>query len=397
MHSKRKVLDGTLKGMTIGAALTTASALFIVFYFVFTTGFSLLSFDLLVTDYNSVQYNAVLETPNQTMEFEKPEAIDSPFSYKYGIALEDTRNKDGESIISIAYVDDNSPLKTLLDKESGEPIEATKNNVITRISYEASPTSLTREGAASMAERLDSDTTIREIIFIEPGGGIRGSIIATLYLIGLTLVMALPLGIFSAIYLNEFAKDTRLTRTIRSFIDTLTGIPSIVYGLMAVSVFIPITARMNVADGLSIYAGAMTMAVILLPILIRTTEESLAAVPNEYREASLALGANDVQTTFKVVLPNALAGLLTATFLSIGRIIGESAALIFVMGTAVKDSVDPANGATTLAVHIWTLMSTEPANVELASTIAVIILTIVLILNTTVKLLAKKFDKIGNR
>ena len=397
MHSKRKVIDGTLKGMTIGAALTTASALFIVFYFVFTTGFSLLSFDLLVTDYNSVQYNAVLETPNQTMEFEKPEVIDSPFSYKYGIALEDSRNKDGESIISIAYVDDNSPLKTLLDKESGEPIEATKNNVITRISYEASPTSLTREGAASMAERLDSDTTIREIIFIEPGGGIRGSIIATLYLIGLTLVMALPLGIFSAIYLNEFAKDTRLTRTIRSFIDTLTGIPSIVYGLMAVSVFIPITARMNVADGLSIYAGAMTMAVILLPILIRTTEESLAAVPNEYREASLALGANDVQTTFKVVLPNALAGLLTATFLSIGRIIGESAALIFVMGTAVKDSIDPANGATTLAVHIWTLMSTEPANVELASTIAVIILTIVLILNTTVKLLAKKFDKIGNR
>jgi phosphate transport system permease protein len=209
--------------------------------------------------------------------------------------------------------------------------------------------------------------------------------------------MALPLGIFSAIYLNEFAKDTRLTRTIRSFIDTLTGIPSIVYGLMAVSVFIPLTARFNMASGLSIYAGAMTMTVILLPVLIRTTEESLASVPNDYREASLALGANDVQTTFKVVLPNAIAGLLTATFLSIGRIIGESAALIFVMGTAVRDSVYPSQGATTLAVHIWTLMSTEPANVELASTIALIILTIVLILNTTVKLLAKKFDKLGNR
>ena len=285
MHSKRKVIDNTLKGMTIGAALTTASALFIVFYFVFTSGFSLLSFDLLVTDYNAVQYNASIDA-SISEPFEKPEGIDSPFSSKYAIALEDGINKDGDKIISIAYIDDNSPFKTLEDRESGEPIEAVKNNVITRISYETSPTSLTREGAASMAERLDSDTTIREIIFLEPGGGIRGSIIATLYLIGLTLVMALPLGIFSAIYLNEFAKDTRLTRTIRSFIDTLTGIPSIVYGLMAVSVFIPIMARLNVASGLSIYAGAMTMAVILLPILIRTTEESLAAVPNEYREAS---------------------------------------------------------------------------------------------------------------
>ncbi len=397
MQNKRKIIDNTLKSMTVGAALTTASALFIVFYFVFTTGFSLLSFDLLVTDYNTEQYNATLEETTSTETFEKPASIDAPFSSKYGIAFEDGINKDGQDIISIAYIDDASPFKTLLDKNSETPIEASTGNVISRISYEDSPTSLTREGAESMATRLDSGVDIREVIFIDPGGGIRGSIIATLYLIGLTLIMALPLGIFSAIYLNEFAKDTKMTRTIRSFIDTLTGIPSIVYGLMAVSVFIPITANLNVASGLSIYAGAMTMAVILLPILIRTTEESLAAVPDEYREASLALGANDVQTTFKVVLPNAIAGLLTATFLSIGRIIGESAALIFVMGTAVKDSVDPADGATTLAVHIWTLMSTEPANVELASTIAVIILTIVLILNTSVKLLAKKFDKIGNR
>ena len=397
MHNKRKIQDNLLKSLTIGAALMTASALFIVFYFVFTSGFSLLSFDLLVSDYKTEQYNTTLDDTIETTMFEEPEGNEAFFSQIYGISLKDAENKDAEAIIVIDYIAPESPFNTLKSINENETVNASEGGVITRISFENTSTALTREGAESMINKLDGGHTIREIIFVEPGGGIRGSIIATLYLIGLTLVMALPLGIFSAIYLNEFAKDTRLTRTIRSFIDTLTGIPSIVYGLMAVSVFIPLTARFNMASGLSIYAGAMTMTVILLPVLIRTTEESLASVPNDYREASLALGANDVQTTFKVVLPNAIAGLLTATLLSIGRIIGESAALIFVMGTAVRDSVYPSQGATTLAVHIWTLMSTEPANVELASTIALIILTIVLILNTTVKLLAKKFDKLGNR
>jgi phosphate transport system permease protein len=140
-------------------------------------------------------------------------------------------------------------------------------------------------------------------------------------------------------------------------------------------------------------SGSLTLAVILLPVIIRSTEESLKVVPNDFRYASLALGANRTQTTFKVVLKNALPGMLTATLLAIGRIIGESAALIFAIGTAVKDDITIFGRSTTLAVHIWSLMTDEPANIELASTIALIILMIVLVLNLTVKLVSRRFLK----
>jgi phosphate transport system permease protein len=206
-------------------------------------------------------------------------------------------------------------------------------------------------------------------------------------------VFALPVGIATAVYLNEIAKRNKFTNLIRSMIEMLTGVPSIIFGLMGLAVFVPLTVRYTPADSASILSGSLTLAVILLPIIIRSTEESLKVVPNDLRSASLALGANKTQTTFKVVLPSAFPGIMTAVILAIGRIIGESAALIFAMGTAIKDDISIFGKSTTLSVHIWSLMTDEPANIELASTISIIILFIVLILNIIVKLLSRRYLK----
>ena len=272
-------------------------------------------------------------------------------------------------------------------------LELDINYAIIRIAYQDRQSSLSRYGAKQMIDDLNTVTEIRELEFTTSGGGIRGSIITTFYLIGLTLLFALPMGVGAAIYINEYAKNNRLTRLVRSFIETLTGVPSIIYGLMGLAVFVPIVIRLTDATGGSIISGAMTMTVILLPVVIRTTEESLKVVPDDYRLASLALGASQTQTTFKVVLPSAFPGILTATLLAIGRIIGESAALVFAIGATIKDNITLTGQSTSLAVHIWAMMSDEPANIELSTTIALIILIIVLILNISIKFISSKFMK----
>jgi phosphate transport system permease protein len=214
-----------------------------------------------------------------------------------------------------------------------------------------------------------------------------------LWLIGLTLFIAIPVGVGAALYLNEYARKSQFTMAMRSFIETLTGVPSIIFGLLGVAIFIPLTVTLTDATGGNLISGALTLSVILLPIIIRTTEESLKVVPMDYRNASLALGASRTQTTFKVVVPNALPGILAAVLLGIGRIVGESAALIFAVGSIVRDEITLTDKSTSLAVHIYSMMTDEPANIELSSTIAIIILAIVLILNLLIKFISTKILK----
>ena len=161
---------------------------------------------------------------------------------------------------------------------------------------------------------------------------------------------------------------------------------------MGVLVLFPITSAFG-ATGTSILLGGLTMSVVLMPIIIRTTEESLKVVPQSFRDASLSLGANTSQTILKIVLPSAMPGILTATLLGIGRIIGESAALIYTMGTFTSDNPSLLSGGTSLAVQIWSIMSGEQPNFQLASAISLIILLIVLIMNFSVKLIAKRLQK----
>jgi phosphate ABC transporter permease subunit PstA len=238
---------------------------------------------------------------------------------------------------------------------------------------------------------FDQAEQIKDMITSTAGGGIRGSIWTTLLLIVLTLAIALPFGIFSAVFLHEFASRTHpVVRILRRLIDMLAGMPSIVFGLLGAAVFIPFVSTFTAAKGGNLISGALTLSVIVLPLIISSTEEALSAVPDDFRLSSLALGANKTQTTFKVVLKSAVPGVLAGTLLAIGRIIGESAALIYAIGTAIKDEIFLTERSTSLAVHIWSVMSGEVPDFETASAISLMILFVVLVLSLGVKMIAKK-------
>ncbi len=397
MSNKRKRVDFIYQAITYIASSISVIVLSMIFIYVFSNGSGLLNWGLVVNDYHAQFYNGGIDPVTEFSTTDRPASLgdESYYSERWGVAFSEDIDREGKTIIVVDYVAPDSPLHDMFDKNNdvNEDFAIIRGNVVESIKFYDKNSALAVQGAEHMINELDTENEFREIVFSSLGGGIRGSIVTTLYVIGMTLVFALPIGIFTAIYLNEFAKVNRVTNTLRSMIEVLTGVPSIIFGLMGLAVFVPLTVRYTSADSANLVSGSLTLAVILLPVVIRATEESLKVVPDDFRFASLALGANKTQTTFKVVLPSALPGILTATLLAIGRIIGESAALIFAIGTAVKDDISIFGKSTTLAVHIWSLMTDEPANIELASTIAIIILIIVLILNITVKLISRRFTK----
>ncbi len=399
MSNKRKMIDKTYQTITYLAAAFSIFALGLIFFFVLSNGLGLLNFDLITGDYHPQGFNGEMNLDNELVfsQTDKPADLgdDVFYSVKWGIGLTDSKSLDNEDVVLVSYIAPDSPLHDMIDMNDNnyDSFGLIEGATVVMIKFNDKGSAISTMGAEYMIYQFDLSDHYREITFQTAGGGIRGSIITTLYLIGLTLLFALPIGIFTAIYLNEFAKKNRITNTLRSMIELLTGVPSIVFGLLGLAVFVPLTIKFTSAEEPNLLSGALTLAVILLPVIIRSTEESLKVVPDDFRSASLALGANHTQTTFKVVLPSSIPGILTATLLAVGRIIGESAALIFAIGTAIKDQVSIDGRSTSLAVHIWSLMTDEPANIELASTIALIILIIVLTLNITVKLVTKRFIK----
>lgn len=214
------------------------------------------------------------------------------------------------------------------------------------------------------------------------------SIINTLYLTFLTLLIAVPLGVFSAIYLVEYAKKgSKFVKLIRVTNETLSGIPSIVYGLFGFLAFV--IAR---SWGYSMIAGVITLAIMVLPVIIRTTEESLMAVDNSYREGSFGLGAGKLRTIFKIVLPSAVPGILSGIILAIGRIVGETAALIYTAGTVPDAATKLTSSSRTLSVHLYCLLN-EGLHTDQAYATAVVLLVVVLIINALSSAIAKKISK----
>lgn len=214
------------------------------------------------------------------------------------------------------------------------------------------------------------------------------SIINTLIMIVLVLVIAVPFGIFSAIYLVEYAdKNNKFVNVIRLTTETLTGIPSIIYGLFGMLFF-----NYALHWGNSLIGGALTLAIMVLPVIMRTTEEALIAVPLSYREGSFALGAGKVRTIFKVVLPPAIPGILSGIILAIGRIVGETAALVYTAGTVPDLPKNIFSSGRTLAVHMYSL-SREGMYTNQAYATAVILLLLVIIINRVSALIAKKLQK----
>ncbi len=218
-------------------------------------------------------------------------------------------------------------------------------------------------------------------------GGILPMIISTLYSVVLSIVVATPIGVLAAVYLQEYAKQGKLVKIIRFATESLSGIPSIVYGLFGSIFFVDV-----LGFGYSILAGSLTVSIIILPVIIRTTEESLKSVPKFYREASLGLGATKFQTLYKVIVPSALPGVLSGVILSIGRVVGESAAILLTAGTVAKMAKSIMSSSRTLTVHAY-LVTKEAGDIEQAAAVGIVLIVIILVLNTIAKLITKKFSK----
>lgn len=221
--------------------------------------------------------------------------------------------------------------------------------------------------------------------------GIAGNIVNTLYIIVITLVIATPIGVGSAIYLNEYAKPGKIVRIIEFTTETLSGIPSIIFGLFG-SVFFGTTLKL----GYSLLTGALTLSLMILPLITRNTQEALRTVPDSYRSGALGMGATKWHMIRIILLPSAMPGIITGVILAIGRIVGESAALLFTAGSGyllpkaggwLSKILQPGG---TLTIQLY--LSSSKAEYNVAFGIAFVLLVIVLCINFLTKYLAKRFD-----
>lgn len=372
----RRKLKDKMAYVGIGmATLFTLIVLLGIVGFIFIKGAPHFSIDFLTSDFDSVasyvdikvtegsenQLGVILEL-KEVEQFggnnkKLPYIASIEESSNVSIALDRSKNLFGLEVGDI------------IDKIAGKSTEGLSINVLN-----------------DMINGIDEQTiTVR---MSREGGGIYPMIITTLMMIGLSLLFASPIGICAAIYLVEYAKPGRLVRLIRFATESLAGIPSIIYGLFGMLFFV-IYLKFNY----SVLSGALTLCIILLPVIIRQTEESLKAVPMSYREASLGLGATKLQTIRKVVLPNAISGIMVAIILSIGRIVGESAALLLTAGTAAKIPDSIFSSGATLTIKAYTVAK-EEADISMSCAIGAVTIVIILILNISSKLISRKYTKV---
>lgn len=218
------------------------------------------------------------------------------------------------------------------------------------------------------------------------------ALINTLIIAALSLLVAAPVGIFAAIYLVEYAKrGNKIVGVIRTAAETLSGVPSIVYGLFGMLFFV-----VSLGWGMSLLAGAFTLAIMILPLILRTTEEALKGVPDIYREGSFGLGAGKLRTIFRIVLPAAVPGILAGVILSIGRVVSETAALIYTSGTVAQIPSSLMGSGRTLALHMYAL-SSEGMYTDKAYATAVVLLVLVVGINGFSGFIAKKIAKGAHR
>lgn len=222
--------------------------------------------------------------------------------------------------------------------------------------------------------------------------GILPNILNTIYIILMTLVIVLPLGVGAAIYLNEYAKNQKIVRIIELATETLAGIPSIIYGLVGMLIFVQFFSF-----GTSLIAGSLTLVIMTLPTIIRTTQESLKTIPNSYREGSLALGSGKWHMIRTVVLPSSIDGIVTGCILAIGRIVGESAALLFTAGMANEiigafEILQSGKAGSTLTVALY-IYAKERGEFNIAFAIAAILLILTFAINIGAKITAKRLKK----
>lgn len=241
---------------------------------------------------------------------------------------------------------------------------------------------ITIKGIPNLKPSLFSFTYTSENVSVIP------PLISTTLMTLLALLISVPLGVGTAIYLVEYAKKgNKIVRLIRVTTETLAGVPSIVYGLFGMLLFVTAFGW-----GFSLIAGAFTLSIMILPLIIRTTEEALKSVPDSYREGAFGLGAGRLRTVFRIILPAAVPGILSGIILAIGRVIGETAALIYTAGTVAQIPVNLTDSSRTLAVHMFNL-SSEGLHTDEAFATALILIILVFGINTLAAVVAKKLAK----
>ena len=218
-------------------------------------------------------------------------------------------------------------------------------------------------------------------------GGISTIIVSTIYLVAMTMVILIPIGLGAAIYLAEYAPDNRITRSIQYGVEVLAGVPSIIFGLFGFALFVT-ALHFN----FSILSGALTLVCLLLPTMIRTSEEAIKSVPYAHREAALALGATRWQVVSKVLLPTALPGIVTAIILCVGRAIEETACLYVTMGGSPGMPRSILSGGRTLSLHVFYL-AMETRNFEKAMTTAAVLIITIIVINSITNWLSHRFQR----
>lgn len=401
---KRKIKDAFRTSANWLFGFLSVAILLWILAYVFMSGSSYLSWDFISGDYHSktLSYKTPdsfrIESYNNGQTFVQSSSLEGyPFSEKYGASFGTTKDLKGKEVVYLVALEEGSPFFDF-EGVNGDSFtyplsKASLDSLIIKNGDEKFESVYGNSSPEDFAAALDRASSIYDMTFVTFGGGIRGSLLTTLALIGLTLLFLLPLGIGAAIYLSLYAKGGRITLLIRSLIDLTSGIPSIIFGLAGALVFVPFASSITGGTGGNLLSGALTLTIMLLPVVIKTTEEAIRTVPRHYMDASLALGASKTETIFKVILPNALGGILTSSLLSIGRIVGESAALVFAMGATIGETVSFQSGYSSLAVHIWNVLSGESPAYGQASAIAIIILITVLVLNIGVKTLSYFLEK----
>lgn len=364
--SKDKLMYGLI---ALSSAVTVGLLLWII-GFVFLNGYKLIDLDFLTSDFDSkTQYVSV-------------KAAEEYENNKFGIELVEETH-EGDTVYVVEAIEKNSPVLKAINK-SGESYPVKKGDIIKKIGSEKTEKYELSE-LNSLINGIEEDIVTVKVT--RPGEGIFPMLVTTLQIILMSLLVACPIGIFGAIYLTEYAKQGRLVRIIRFATESLAGIPSIIYGLFGMIFFVTV-----LKFDYSILSGALTLSIILLPVIIRQTEESLKAVPDSYREGSLGLGATKLQTIRKVVLPNAMSGIIVAVILSVGRIVGESAALLLTAGTVAKIPKSFFTSGATLTVKAYTVAK-EEGNIEMACAIGTVVIIMILILNGLSKLITIRFNK----
>lgn len=377
---KQKVKDRVTGALVYLSAGITVTLLAVIIGFIIIKGLPGMSLGFLTKDYEDTTTYVTTQLYNKTSD-----GVEDGHMAQLGITL----GYDDQGV----YIKSIDKENTVADGRTSQNkvYSLKKGDYITKAgAVDLDEMNSSEEAFKAVAQGIEESSGSIRLKVVRLGGGIMPMVITTLMMIVVSLIIAGPIGIITAIYLNEYGTKGKLLSLIHFAIKNLSGIPSIIYGLFG-SVFFVTVCKMQY----SLLAGAMTVSIILLPTIITTTEEALKTIPNKYRESSLGLGATKLQTVTKVVLPNAVPGILVAVILSIGRIVGESAALLLTAGTVAqipKALVGNSASGATLTIKAYTLMK-EENDLTTACAIGIVLLVMIVVLNFLSKWVSRRFLK----